>query len=77
MDQALAQRIDEVVRRNQRFLVSLLERGQRDGSIDNTLDSEAAAGLILCIAYGMRVAGKVRDVTNEQQTLALALKVLG
>lgn len=77
MDQALAQRIDEVVRRNQRFLVSLLELGQRDGSIDNTLDSEAAAGLILCIAYGMRVAGKVSDVSNEQQTLALALKVLG
>lgn len=77
MDQALAQRIDEVVRRNQRFLVSLLELGQRDGSIDNTLDSEAAAGLILCIAYGMRVAGKVSDVSNEKQTLALALKVLG
>jgi len=77
MDEALAQRINEVVQRNQRFLVSLLELGQRDGSIDNTLDSEAAAGLILCIAFGMRVTGKVGDMVNEQQTLALALKVLG
>lgn len=77
MDQSLAQRIDEVVQRNQRFLVSLLELGQQDGSIDNTLDSEAAAGLILCIAFGLRVAGKISDVTNEEKTLALALKVLG
>lgn len=77
MDEALAQRINEVIKRNQRFLVSLLELGQRDGSIDNTLNSEAAAGLILCIAFGMRVTGKVGDMVNEQQTLALALKVLG
>ncbi|EIB98912.1 hypothetical protein S7A_10375 [Pantoea sp. Sc1] len=77
MDEALAQRINEVIQRNQRFLVSLLELGQRDGSIDNTLNSEAAAGLILCIAFGMRVTGKVGDMVNEQQTLALALKVLG
>jgi len=77
MDQALAQRIDEVVGRNQRFLVSLLEQGQLDGSIDSTLDSEAAAGLILCIAFGLRVVGKVSDVAHEEQTLALALKVLG
>lgn len=77
MDQELVQRIDEVVQRNQRFLVSLLELGQQDGSIDSTLDSDAAAGLILCIAFGLRVAGKVNDVINKQQTLALALKVLG
>jgi len=77
LDAELAQRIDDVVQRNQRFLVTLLALGQKDGSIDNTLDSEAAAGLILCIAFGMRVVGKVGDVTNEQETLALALKVLG
>jgi len=77
LDKALSQRIDEVVQRNQRFLVSLLEQGQRDGSITATLDSEAAAGLILCIAFGMRVVGKVSDLAHEQQTLALAMKVLG
>lgn len=77
LDEALAQRIGQVIQRNQHFLVSLLELGQQDGSIDNTLDSEAAAGLILCIAFGMRVTGKVSDVTHEQQILALALKVLG
>lgn len=77
LDEAMAQRINQVVARNQGFLVSLLKQGQQDGSIDATLDIEAAAGLILCIAYGMRVAGKVNDVANEQQTLALALKVLG
>lgn len=76
MDPGLAQRIDEVVQRNQRFLVSLLELGQKDGSINNTLNSEAAAGLILCIAFGLRVAGKVSDATHEEQMLALALKVL-
>ncbi|MGK3141214.1 TetR/AcrR family transcriptional regulator [Pantoea sp. C2G6] len=76
LDKALAQRIDEVVQRNQRFLVSLLEQGQQDGSITATLDSEAAAGVILCIAFGMRVVGKVGDIADEQQTLALALKVL-
>jgi len=63
--------------RNQGLLVSLLEQGQQDGSVSATLDVEAAAGLILCLAYGMRVAGKISDVANEQQTLDLALKVLG
>jgi AcrR family transcriptional regulator len=77
LDDALAQRIGQVVSRNQGLLVSLLEQGQQDGSISATLDVEAAAGLIICLAYGLRVAGKVRDVANEQQTLALALKVLG
>lgn len=77
LDDALAQRIGQVVSRNQGLLVSLLEQGKQDGSISATLDVEAAAGLIICLAYGLRVAGKVRDVTNEQQTLALALKVLG
>lgn len=77
LDEALALRINQVVARNQCFLVSLLEQGQQDGSVSATLDVESAAGLILCIAYGMRVAGKVSDVVNEQQTLALALKVLG
>jgi len=77
MDEDLAQRIDDVIKRSQRFLVSLLELGQQDGSINRTLDSEAAAGLILCIAYGMRVSGKVSDVIHEEQTLALALKILG
>jgi hypothetical protein len=77
LDEALALRINQVVVRNQCFLVSLLEQGQQDGSVSATLDVESAAGLILCIAYGMRVAGKVSDVADEQQTLALALKVLG
>ena len=77
LDEALAQRISQVVVRNQGLLVSLLEQGQQDGSVSATLDVEAAAGLILCLAYGMRVAGKISDVANEQQTLDLALKVLG
>lgn len=57
--------------------VSLLEQGQQDGSIESSLDSEAAASLILSIAYGLRVAGKVSDVAHEEKTLALALKILG
>ncbi|MBA4819973.1 TetR/AcrR family transcriptional regulator [Pantoea ananatis] len=76
LDAELSQLVAQVINRNKHFLMSLLEEGQHDGSISADLDIETAAGLILRIAFGMRVTGKVADVANEQATIALALKIL-
>jgi len=76
LDAELSQLVAQVINRNKQFLMALLHEGQHDGSISASLDVETAAGLILRIAFGMRVTGKVADVTDEQATIALALKIL-
>ncbi|MFB4339687.1 TetR/AcrR family transcriptional regulator [Pantoea sp. CS_6] len=76
LDAELSQQVTQVIFRNKAFLMSLLQEGQHDGSIRRDLDVETAAGLILRIAFGMRVTGKVADVHDEQATIALALKIL-
>ncbi|WP_130835682.1 TetR/AcrR family transcriptional regulator [[Erwinia] mediterraneensis] len=76
LDEELSTLVGEAVRRNKAFLISLLEQGQQDGSVSPHLNSETAAELILCIAFGMRVVGKVEDLTDREETIRLAMKLL-
>ncbi len=76
LDEELSALVRQAVLRNQNFLVSLIIEGQKDGSISSQLDAETAAGLLLCVAFGMRVVGKVQDVTNGKKTITMVMKVL-
>lgn len=76
LDAELAELVQRAVMRNKKFLISLLTRGQEDGSVSASLNVEAAAGLLLCITFGLRVVGKIHNVTDRQATIALALKLL-
>ncbi|MDF7650714.1 TetR/AcrR family transcriptional regulator [Pantoea sp. Acro-805] len=76
LDEELSELVRQAVMRNQNFLVSLIIEGQKDGSISSDLDAETAAGLLLCVAFGMRVVGKVQDVTNGKKTITMVMKVL-
>ena len=62
--------------RNRNFLIALVREGQEDGSVSASLDAETAAGLLLCVAFGMRVVGKVQDVTNGAETINMLLGIL-
>ena len=76
LDEELSELVRQAVMRNQNFLVSLIIEGQKDGSIPSDLDAETAAALLLCVAFGMRVVGKVQDVTNGKKTIIMAMKIL-
>ncbi|PIF21638.1 transcriptional regulator, TetR family [Candidatus Pantoea floridensis] len=76
LDDDLSQLVSEAVMRNKNFLASLLRLGQEDGSVSQKLDTDTAAGLILCIAFGMRVVGKIADVKDEPETIKLVMKLL-
>jgi len=56
--------------------MSLIQQGQADGSIASHLDADTTAGLLLCIAFGMRVVGKIQDVTNGEETIKMTLRLL-
>jgi len=76
LDEELSELVRQAVLRNRNFLTSLIREGQQDGSISATLDVETAAGLLLCVAFGMRVVGKVQDVTNGAETINMLLGIL-
>lgn len=75
-DEPLADLIRQAVMRNKGFLTSLIRLGQEDGSIGGQIDAGTAAGLILCIIFGMRVVGKIEDNPDEAETIRMALKIL-
>ncbi|QDY43788.1 TetR/AcrR family transcriptional regulator [Candidatus Pantoea soli] len=76
LDEELSQLVREAVLRNRNFLTSLIRQGQEDGSVAAHLDADTAAGLLLCVAFGMRVVGKIQDVTNGKETINMALNIL-
>ncbi|WP_312061614.1 TetR/AcrR family transcriptional regulator [Pantoea septica] len=76
LDEELSELVRQAVLRNRHFLIALVREGQEDGSISASLDAETAAGLLLCVAFGMRVVGKVQDVTNGAETINMLLGIL-
>ncbi|TCV96768.1 TetR/AcrR family transcriptional regulator [Biostraticola tofi] len=76
LDDELSGLVRSAIMNNKKLIVSLLQQGQQDGTVLASLDAETAAGLILCITFGMRVLGKLQDVAREEDTLQLALKIL-
>lgn len=76
LDDELSTLVRHAVQRNKAFLAALLRQGQEDSSVSMRLNVEAAAGLMLCIAFGMRVAGKVEDLSDCEATIQLAMKLL-
>jgi len=76
LDDELAALVRQAIMRNKSVLISLLEQGKSDGSVSLAVDTGAAASLMLCIAMGMRVAGKVENHQAAVTVLELALKIL-
>ena len=76
LDEELSELVRQAVLRNRNFLTALVREGQQDGSISAALNAETAAGLLLCVAFGMRVVGKVQDVTNGAETINMLLGIL-
>ncbi|MDF2041480.1 MULTISPECIES: TetR/AcrR family transcriptional regulator [unclassified Pantoea] len=76
LDEDLASAVTAALMRNKQNLQQIITLGQKDGSINPTLDSDSTASLMLCIVLGMRVAGKVAATRPDASLIPLALKLL-
>lgn len=76
LDEELAGLVRITLQRNFSAIVSLLELGQQDGSINANHDVQALSSLLLCVVLGMRVAGKMQDLPAHDDLIAAALKLL-
>jgi AcrR family transcriptional regulator len=76
LDEALSALVRQAVMRNKSLLTSLLFQGQQDGSVSSSLAVETAAELILCLIFGMRIVGKMQNISDREATITLAMKLL-
>lgn len=76
LDEALSALVRQAVMRNKSLLTSLLSQGQQDGSVSGSLAVETAAELILCLIFGMRIVGKMQNISEREATITLAMKLL-
>ena len=77
LDSELAGRVCEALARVEAVLAGLIRAGQQDGSLATTIDADAAARLMFCLAQGMRVVGKTGRTRDEMDAVAaLALRVV-
>lgn len=76
LDSSLRDRLAETMVENRAAIINLLRAGQRDGSIRDDLAVEPCADLLLCFLQGVRAVGKLRDPSDHDALVALALKTL-
>jgi AcrR family transcriptional regulator len=76
LDEDAAALVRQAIVRNKALLISLIEQGKEDGSVSPNIDVEAASELMLYLALGMRVAGKIADNQVMEATLKMAMKIL-
>jgi TetR/AcrR family transcriptional repressor of nem operon len=76
-DPEVAAWLRKVVRRNQRLLADLIERGQREGDFAAAMDAKTAARFLWATLAGLRMMGAVSPPAAEiREVLGLAMKVL-
>lgn len=76
LDQELADLVRTALQRNLKSIISLLEFGQQDGSINRKHDVQTLSGILLCLVLGMRVAGKMQDFPTYDNLIASVLTLL-
>lgn len=76
LDEELAGLARQAVLRNRTFIDEMIREGQRDGSIDARIDPGLTADLLLCLTLGMRVMGKVAEISDADAAIAQIMKLL-
>jgi TetR/AcrR family transcriptional repressor of nem operon len=76
-DPEIARWLRGVMRRNERLIASVLERGKKDGELRKGLDSAAAARLLLTSIAGLKTLGQFGQKPAEaREVVDQILKVL-
>lgn len=77
-DEAVAMRIEAIMRRVTTLFAAAIIRGQAEGAFDPTLNERATADFLLCMTQGLRVVGKViPDEARLATAVDVAMRALG
>ncbi|MBI3899907.1 MAG: TetR/AcrR family transcriptional regulator [Gammaproteobacteria bacterium] len=76
-DPEIAERVVGLMKRREKLLVDLIQRGQADGSVSKAIDVKATARFLLCLFHGLRVVGKTSPKRAEMiAAVEVAMKAL-
>ncbi len=76
-DESIASKVTAALNGNESRLVRIIQEGQVDGSIVQTIDPEVTAKLMLALVQGMRVLGKIGQEREAMMAVInTAMKIL-
>lgn len=75
LNHELTRAIEFALNKNLSNIKKLIEEGKADGSINQELNVDQAASLLLCLVLGIRVAGKTSSTCPNDSIISLIMKL--
>lgn len=75
LNHELTRAIEFALNKNLSNIKKLIEEGKADGSINQELNVDQAASLLLCLVLGIRVAGKTSSTRPNDSLISLIMKL--
>ncbi len=75
LNHELTRAIEFALNKNLSNIKKLIEEGKADGSINQELNVDHAASLLLCLVLGIRVAGKTSSTRPNDSIISLIMKL--
>ncbi len=75
LNHELTRAIEFALNKNLSNIKKLIEEGKADGSINQELNIDQAASLLLCLVLGIRVAGKTSSTRPNDSIISLIMKL--
>jgi len=75
LNHELTRAIEFALNKNLSNIKKLIEEGKADGSINQELNVDQAASLLLCLVLGIRVAGKTSSTRPNDSIISLIMKL--
>ncbi|OCY33921.1 TetR/AcrR family transcriptional regulator [Acinetobacter pittii] len=75
LNHELTKAIEFALNKNLSNIKKLIEEGKADGSINQELNVDQAASLLLCLVLGIRVAGKTSSTRPNDSIISLTMKL--
>lgn len=75
LNHELTRAIEFALNKNLSNIKKLIEEGKVDGSINQELNVDQAASLLLCLVLGIRVAGKTSSTRPNDSIISLIMKL--
>lgn len=75
LNHELTRAIEFALNKNLSNIKKLIEEGKADGSINQELNVDQAASVLLCLVLGIRVAGKTSSTRPNDSIISLIMKL--
>ena len=75
-DNEISELVTAALERNKHTIQHLVKIGQKDGSINPMHSSEVLSDVLVSMVLGLRVVGKIRDISASEQITLTILRIL-